>query len=82
MSCFANLSVPLQRNQTIVKIVLFLYLSEIMAGTKLFFNIAYTIYPRDLSVSVLYCLRNTTCLYSKDVASENEVPVFIIAFII
>jgi hypothetical protein len=79
-SCFANHSAPLQRNRGYTsrlcekhrkKIVWLSYLTNIMAGTKRFFNISYTIYtvhPRFICSGALYGLRNTTSLYSKDVA--------------
>jgi hypothetical protein len=46
-----------------------------MTGTKLSFIISYTIYTPDLSVAEHYGLRNTTCLYSKDVASGHTLCV-------
>jgi hypothetical protein len=35
----------------------------------IYYDVLYTIYTPDFSVAEHYGLRNTTCLYSKDVAS-------------
>jgi hypothetical protein len=51
----------------------FLYLTNILTGKTTFFNISHTIYPRFLIGKLQLCdLRNTLCLYSKDVASAEK----------
>jgi hypothetical protein len=50
-------------------------LIDIMTGA--FFNISYTIYTHDSSVTEHEGLRNTAYLYSKDVASGNGEQKFI-----
>jgi hypothetical protein len=51
------------------KKILQLLPNEYYGRNKLFYNFVHNLYPRILCSGTL-CLRNTTCLYSKDVASS------------